>query len=146
MKIKSLLKTIIPFAAAAYMFCSAVLMTNGNTALSIRAGEENILQNKDMDKQIGISVGGKIVDSFPVGICLRGDADLNGTTNIFDAVTVAKYTVGTAGKGFEDSKGYFAGNVNEDGKLNIFDAVCIARFTVANDESPDAVWDKVLEK
>ncbi len=56
-----------------------------------------------------------------------GDVDRNGKVNIFDAVAVAKSTVGTREL---DEKEQVLADMNGDFKISIFDAVDIARYTV----------------
>lgn len=145
MKIKFISKITASAVSAAVIFCMAAMAISGNPVLSIRAGEGNIVINDSMNKQMDIKLGDSIIDSVPVGICLRGDANSDGTTDVFDAITVAKYTVNTLKiPGFKGSIGEFAGNVNEDNALDVFDAVAIAKFTVCGESNPDKGWEKVL--
>jgi len=145
MKIKFISKITASVACAVIIFCMASMSISGNPVLSIRAGEGNIITNESMDKQMDIKLGDSIIDSVPVGICLRWDANSDGTTDVFDAISVAKYTVNTLKMpGFKGSLGEFAGNVNEDDALDVFDAVAIAKFTVCGESDPDKGWEKVL--
>jgi hypothetical protein len=125
----------------------AAYSIGGTSLLAVRVGESNIASNKDMTKRMEISVNGEVVDSIPVGICLRGDANSDGSADVFDAITIAKYTVGTLGdSNFKGSMGEFAGNVNEDSSLDVFDAISIAKFTVCGESDAGKAWKKVLGK
>ncbi|MGN0621995.1 MAG: hypothetical protein ACI4I9_09010 [Porcipelethomonas sp.] len=145
MKIKSVSKIFASAVSAFIVFGMAAVPSRGNSLLSVRVGENYVISNDDTDKQVGISAGGEIIDTLPVGICLRGDANSDNATDVFDAIAVARYTVGTLDiKNFEGSIGEFAGNVNEDGSLDVFDAVSIAKFTVCGEPDTDKAWDIVL--
>lgn len=59
--------------------------------------------------------------------CLLGDVDNNGEIDVFDAVKIAKYSVGTtelAGLSLD------AADYDDNGVVDVFDAVSVARITV----------------
>ena len=86
---------------------------------------------------------------------MEGDANLDGNTNIIDAMVVAQYTVdpnGSAGilcveNWSQDNS--TAGDVNDDGKCNIIDAMILAQYTVDPDQSAGVLcmplWDPVAD-
>lgn len=62
------------------------------------------------------------------GACLvEGDANMDGATNIVDAMFIAQYTVGIRGL---DSDQMIAADTTDDGSVNIVDAMHVAQYTV----------------
>jgi uncharacterized protein YkwD len=81
--------------------------------------------------------------SFPLTckIGLKGDINNDGRRDVFDAVAIAKFSVGS----YEPSGDFYAflGDVNKSGVLDVFDAVTLAK--IVNDEEQAAAIAKKKE-
>jgi hypothetical protein len=77
------------------------------------------------------------------GACLvEGDANLDGATNIVDAMFIAQYTVGM--REF-DSEQMVAADTTDDGKVNIVDAMHVAQYTVDPHGNANILFKPVWE-
>ena len=87
-----------------------------------------------------------IIDSIPVGVGLRGDANSDDKVSVRDAALVANFLSKSAVNKnympeFSTSLGGAMADANADGKLNIRDAALIARYLASN--SPEKDWDNL---
>ncbi|MGN0620754.1 MAG: dockerin type I domain-containing protein [Porcipelethomonas sp.] len=84
----------------------------------------------DGETQIYIISGSSVVNIIDVVVkssYIRGDVNLDGEVSVFDAIAVARYTVG---KVVLTSQQLTAADVTGDGNADVFDAVMIAKHTV----------------
>ena len=131
------------FAATGIITCTAALCA-GMTAI---AGSYN--NNKDMtySTKLVVSGDGEIsgtLDTLPIGIGVRGDADSDNKATIRDAALIAKFlSKSTADRNympdFKKSLGGAMADANNDGKLNIRDAALIAKYLASR--KTDKTWD-----
>ena len=92
------------------------------------------------DSEVGV------IDSIPVGVGLRGDADSDDKVSVRDAALLARYLANcTMNKNympeFASSLGGAMADANADKKLTIRDAAIIARYLASN--APDKDWDTI---
>lgn len=73
-------------------------------------------------------------------IGIKGDVNGNKKHDIFDAVAIAKFTVGSYK--INDDFTAFLADIDRDGKINIFDSVSAARLAVENMDMSNAVKDE----
>ncbi len=86
---------------------------------------------------ISVIMNSAEIAQIPVTVGLAGDADLNDTTNLYDAVKVAKYILwqndpnGSLKNEFKDYEGSFAAYLADfdlNGTINLYDAIGIAKL------------------
>lgn len=87
--------------------------------------------------EISLSINSQeIVSGIPISVGLAGDADLNGTVNLYDAIKIAKYMIWKVKPngsfknefiGFEGSLEECLADFDVNGSIDIYDAVGIAK-------------------
>ena len=77
-------------------------------------------------------------DTTSTSVALRGDVNGDDKVDLYDAISVAKATIG---KETLDNKQSFFGNVNEDEVINLYDIISICRYSMAEDKS----WGDVIK-
>lgn len=135
-KIKPYISKICVVAAAAMFFVQGATVIAGSYT-----------KNDDMKYSVNIKSGsGETLDTIPIGIGIRGDANSDGEVTVRDASQVAKYLAGSGANknympGYKDSLGGAMADANADGKLSVRDAAKIANYLANAFSNPDAGWD-----
>lgn len=74
---------------------------------------------------------------------LRGDADMDGKIDLYDAIRVAvKMSNKTAKRSYYDPIGDYFADVNGDGAVNLYDAIAISRYMRSSDKSN--AWGTII--
>lgn len=135
-KVKRIVNRLcIAFVIVMSFFLSAVVIAS------------SAVKNDDMKYSAEIvSADGEVIDSVPIGIGIRGDANSDGKVSVGDAAQVASYLANFSKNknympGYKDSLGGAMADANADGKLNVRDAATIARYLAKKGLNPDADWE-----
>ncbi len=105
------------------------------------------IKNDDMKYSVNlVDTEGNLLDTIPIGIGIRGDANSDGKVTVRDAAQVANYLANSAANpnympGFADALGGAMADANADGKLNVRDAANIAKYLANISANPDAGWE-----
>ena len=126
---------------SALALCAATLCITAMASEHIRKDDMEYTVNMVAeDSEVGI------IDSIPIGVGLRGDANCDEKVNVRDAALVAMFLSKTVVNKnfmpeFATSLGGAMADANNDGRLNIRDAAFIARFLASS--KPDKDWDNM---
>ncbi|MGN0622264.1 MAG: dockerin type I repeat-containing protein [Porcipelethomonas sp.] len=102
---------------------------DGETAVKILSNlqkETTVKELYPLSYTVAESTGGEVSSVPPAYDC--GDVDRSGGTDVFDAVAIARHTVGKSE--FDNVQSILA-DLNEDGEIDVFDAISVAKETVA---------------
>ena len=91
-----------------------------------------------------VEAQGEVLDIIPVGIGIKGDANVDEKVNVRDAALIANYLANISTNPnympeFKDSVGSAMADANEDGRMTVRDAAAIAKYLANKTENPDAV-------
>lgn len=90
---------------------------------------------------ISVIVNSVEIAEIPVNVGLAGDADLNDTTNLYDAIKISKYLLWKNDPNgsfknefmdFEGSFGAYLADYDVNGSINLYDAIGIAKLLLPN--------------
>ena len=141
MKTKCITKRSISMLLGSIALCAATLCITAVAGEHIRKDDMKYTVNMVAeDSEIDI------IDSIPIGVGLRGDANSDDKVSVRDAALVANYlSKSSMNKNympdFANSLGGAMADANADGKLNIRDAATIARYLASNKSDKD--WDNI---
>ncbi len=100
------------------------LLTNGTYTVAFQAeGYESITKSNILITSDSQTVLDIILESSEP---LSGDADFNGSVDIYDALLIAKYDAGLINK--SDIQGFDNADADKNGIVNIYDALLIAMY------------------
>lgn len=92
---------------------------------------------KDNAEVISVIMNSVEIAQIPVTVGLAGDADLNDTTNLYDAIKISKYLLWKNDpngsfknefRDFEGSFGAYLADYDVNGSINLYDAIGIAKL------------------
>lgn len=141
MKLKNTIRVLVCAVSA-----SAAFLTFGMDAFSLidfSVGESGLISNDTTPYKVNIIADGQIAAVVPIGIGVRGDSDESGDISLYDAIAIAKYIMGIAPEGFEDSLGFAMSDTDLSGNVDLYDAINVARYLIT-DGTHEERWQKIL--
>ncbi len=142
MDLKGTVKKILSAVGACIAFLAFGM--NAFSIVDYSAGESGLISDETTKYKVNmLDADGKNIAVVPVGIGVRGDADGSGSTDLQDAIIIAKYLVGGGEKDFEGSFGYIMSDGNLDKKVDLRDAINVAKYLVTQG-SHEERWQKIL--